>query len=93
MKNYAFSTEKEAADKLAEIDAIQGYPKIGLNAKTGLPDPTTQMTERWDTVKLEDGKYIFSELDAKIVERLSTEDKSKFDILTTKDIKTDVVIL
>ena len=51
MKILSFTTEQDAIDALAVIDAALGLPKVNFNAKTGLPDPTAQQTTTWADVK------------------------------------------
>lgn len=54
-----FATEADAAVAIAEIDAAMGYPMVGVNAATGLPDPEAVGAETWSTpVQRLDGLWI-----------------------------------
>ena len=47
MKYRVFNTEAEAIAAEAEVAATIGCAKVGVNAKTGQPEPDKQVTERW----------------------------------------------
>ena len=60
MKYRVFNTEAEAAAAEAVVAHDIGCIKVGVNAKTGLPDPTAQMTERWAIPQqISDGRWAF----------------------------------
>ena len=60
MKYRIFDTEQEALDAEAEIAAAMGLAKVGVNAKTGLPAPEAQATERWAIPQqIADGRWVF----------------------------------
>jgi hypothetical protein len=60
MKYRIFNTEAEAIAAEAQVAAAIGCIKIGTNAKTGLPAPDAQATERWATPQqITDGRWVF----------------------------------
>jgi len=60
MKYLVFNTEQEAIDAEAQICMDKGYPKVGVNAKTGLAEPDKQLTTRWAIPKqIADGRWVF----------------------------------
>ena len=69
MKYRIFDTEQEALDAEAEIAAEIGCIKVGVNAKTGLPAPDAQVTERWAIPQqIADGRWVFLSPDDEGVE-------------------------
>jgi hypothetical protein len=60
MKYRAFDTESDAVAAEALVAAEIGCVKVGINAKTGLPDPSAQATERWAVPQqIADGRWVF----------------------------------
>jgi len=60
MKYLVFNTEAEAFTAEALIAEEIGCVVIGVNAATGLPDPTAQMTEQWAIPQqIVDGRWVF----------------------------------
>ena len=60
MKYRIFDTEAEANAAESQIAADIGCIKIGVNAKTGLPAPEAQTTERWAIPQqIADGRWVF----------------------------------
>jgi hypothetical protein len=60
MKYRIFTTEAEAIAAEAQVAEDIGCIKIGTNAKTGLPAPEAQATERWAFVQqITDGRWVF----------------------------------
>ena len=60
MKYRVFNTEAEAIAAEAQVAAEIGCAKIGVNAKTGLPAPDAQVTERWAIPQqIADGRWVF----------------------------------
>lgn len=64
MKYRIFTTEAEAIAAEAQVAADMGFIKVGTNAKTGLPAPDAQVTERWATPQqITDGRWVFQSPD------------------------------
>ena len=64
MKYRIFNTEAEAITAEAQVAQAIGCIKIGVNAKTGLPAPEAQATERWAIPQqITDGRWVFSSPD------------------------------
>ena len=60
MKYRIFTTEAEAITAEAQVAQAIGCIKIGVNAKTGLPAPDAQATERWAIPQqIVDGRWVF----------------------------------
>jgi hypothetical protein len=60
MKYRAFDTESDAVAAEALVAAEIGCVKVGVNARTGLPDPAAQATERWAAPQqIADGRWVF----------------------------------
>ena len=60
MKYRVFDTEAEAIAAEAQIAQGIGCVLVGVNAKTGLPDPSAQATERWAIPQqIADGRWVF----------------------------------
>ena len=60
MKYRIFTTEAEAIAAEAQVAAAIGCIKVGTNAKTGLPAPEAQATERWAIPQqITDGRWVF----------------------------------
>ena len=60
MKYRVFNTEQEALDAEAQVAKEIGCTKVGVNAKTGLPEPEKQVTERWAIPRqIQDGRWVF----------------------------------
>jgi hypothetical protein len=60
MKYRVFDTESDAVAAEALVAAEIGCVKVGVNAKTGLPDPSAQVTERWAIPQqIADGRWVF----------------------------------
>ena len=69
MKYQIFETEAEAIAAEAQVAVDIGCIKIGVNAKTGLPAPEAQATERWAVVQqISDGRWVFPSPDDQGVE-------------------------
>lgn len=69
MKYRVFATEQEALDAEKAISDSMGLAKVGINAKTGLPDPTATKTERWAVPQqIQDGRWVFPSPDDQGVE-------------------------
>ena len=69
MKYRIFTTEAEAVAAEAQVAQAIGCIKIGTNAKTGLPAPDAQATERWATPQqIVDGRWVFVSPDDEGVE-------------------------
>lgn len=64
MQHYVFNTEAEAIAAESDIAAIGNAPVIGINAKTGQPEPAKQMTIRWAVPwqRATDQKWVFPRL-------------------------------
>jgi hypothetical protein len=57
---HVFNTEQEAIAAELDIRSLGGLPRVGVNAKTGQPQPNKQKTERWAVPQQRlDGKWIF----------------------------------
>ena len=64
MKYRIFNTEAEAIAAETQVAADIGCVKVGVNAATGLPDPTAQATERWAIPQqITDGRWVFPSTD------------------------------
>jgi hypothetical protein len=60
MKYRVFDTEDEALAAEAQIAETIGCIKVGVNAKTGQPEPDKQVTERWAIPQqISDGRWVF----------------------------------
>lgn len=60
MKYRVFQNEQAATAAEAALSALEGYPKIGVNARTGLPAATKQQTLRWAVpAQIADGRWVF----------------------------------
>jgi len=60
MKYRVFNTEQEALDAEAQVAQEIGCAKVGVNAKTGEPQPEKQVTERWAIPQqIQDGRWVF----------------------------------
>ena len=69
MKYRIFDTEQEAIAAEAQVAAEIGCVKVGVNAKTGLPAPDAQVTERWAIPQqIADGRWVFPSPDEEGVE-------------------------
>jgi len=69
MKYRVFDTEAEALAAEAEVAATIGCAKVGVNAKTGQPEPDKQTTERWAIPQqIQDGRWVFVSPDDEGVE-------------------------
>ena len=69
MKYHVFNTEAEAIAAEAQVAAQIGCIKVGVNAKTGLPEPDKQVTERWAIPQqIADGRWVFPSPDDEGVE-------------------------
>jgi hypothetical protein len=69
MKYRVFNTEAEALAAEAEVAQAMGLAKVGVNAKTGQPEPDKQVTERWAIPQqIQDGRWVFASPDDEGVE-------------------------
>lgn len=69
MKYRVFATEQEALDAEKVVSDSIGCVKVGINAKTGEPDPTATMTTRWAVPQqIVDGRWVFPSPDDEGVE-------------------------
>jgi hypothetical protein len=69
MKYRVFDTEAEALAAEAEVAQAMGLAKVGVNAKTGQPQPDKQVTERWAIPQqITDGRWVFVSPDDEGVE-------------------------
>jgi len=69
VKYRIFDTEAEALAAEAEVAATIGCIKVGVNAKTGQPEPDKQVTERWAIPQqIQDGRWVFASPDDEGVE-------------------------
>lgn len=69
MKYLIFDTEQEALAAEAKLAAAMGLAKVGVNAKTGQPEPEKQVTERWAIPQqIQDGRWVFVSPDDEGVE-------------------------
>jgi hypothetical protein len=60
MKYRIFETEQDAIAAEAIIAASIGCAIVGVNAKTGLPEPDKQQTTRWAIPRqIADGRWVF----------------------------------
>ena len=60
MKYRVFATEQEALDAEHAIAQEMGFAEVGVNAKTGQPDPNATRTERWAVPQqIQDGRWVF----------------------------------
>jgi hypothetical protein len=60
MKYRIFDTEAEAIAAEEQIAHDIGCVKVGVNAKTGQPEPDKQATERWAIPQqIQDGRWVF----------------------------------
>lgn len=64
MKYRIFDTEAQAIAAEAQVAHEIGCAKVGINAKTGLPAPDAQVTERWAIPQqINDGRWVFQSPD------------------------------
>lgn len=65
---YVFDDEQTAVAAEAYICAVGQLPRVGINAATGEPAPTSQPTERW-AVPLQrlDSKWVFPRLPSDVL--------------------------
>lgn len=57
---YVFNDEATAIGAEAYICQVAGTPLVGVNAKTGQPEPNKAKTERWAIPQQRvDGKWVF----------------------------------
>ena len=64
MKYHIFDTLTEAESVEASISLSIGCVLVGTNAKTGLPAPDKQKTERWAVpYQIPDGRWIIPSID------------------------------
>ena len=58
----SFTTEAAAEAAQAQVATNMGLPRVGVNAATGLPEPSATRTTAWATVqkKWEEDKWYFS---------------------------------
>jgi len=69
MKYRVFDTEAEALAAEAEVAQAMGLAKVGVNAKTGQPEPDKQTTERWAIPQqISDGRWVFASPDDEGIE-------------------------
>ena len=69
MKYRIFDTEEQSLAAEAQVAVDIGCIKIGVNAKTGLPAPDAQVTERWAIPQqIVDGRWVFPSPDETGVE-------------------------
>jgi hypothetical protein len=60
MKYRIFDTEEQALAAEAQVAVDIGCAKVGVNAKTGQPEPDKQVTERWAIPQqILDGRWVF----------------------------------
>jgi hypothetical protein len=60
MKYRVFDTAEQALAAEAQVALGIGCAKVGVNAKTGQPEPDRQITERWAVVQqIADGRWVF----------------------------------
>jgi len=60
MKYRIFDTEEQALAAEAQVSQEIGCAKVGVNAKTGQPEPDKQVTERWAIPQqILDGRWVF----------------------------------
>jgi hypothetical protein len=60
MKYRVFDTEEQALAAEAQVALDIGCAKVGVNAKTGQPEPDKQVTERWAIPQqIVDGRWVF----------------------------------
>ena len=72
--DLVFNDEISATLAEREIAAIEGYPRVGVNAETGEPQPTKQQTTYWDVPQLrKDGKYAFAKPDSEKLSKYPPE--------------------
>ena len=64
MKYLVYETEQDAIDAEAIIAVAIGCNIIGVNAKTGLPEPDKQQTTRWAIPQqITDGRWVIPSYD------------------------------
>ena len=69
MKYRIFDTEEQALAAEAQVALGIGCVKVGVNAKSGLPEPDKQATERWAIPQqIVDGRWVFVSPDDEGVE-------------------------
>jgi hypothetical protein len=80
MEYYVFSTEAEALAAESDIAAIGNAPVVGINAKTGQPEPAKQKTTRWAVPwqRATDQKWVFPRLPNEIRNSIDAQIASSF---------------
>jgi hypothetical protein len=69
MKYRVFDTAEQALAAEAQVALGIGCAKVGVNAKTGQPEPDRQITERWAVVQqIQGGRWVFVSPDHEGVE-------------------------
>ena len=69
MKYRVFNTEQEALEAEQQISDAIGCAIVGINAKTGKPQPNKQLTERWAIPQqIADGRWVFPSPDDEGIE-------------------------
>lgn len=60
MKYRVFDSEQEALAAEAAIAQEMSCPVVGINVRSGHPDPGAQVTERWAIpIQILDGRWVF----------------------------------
>jgi hypothetical protein len=76
---YVFETEGLAIAAEAMICQVAQVPIVGVNAKTGLPEPNKAKTERWAVPQERlDGKWVFPIIPDAIASQYPAEVASAF---------------
>ena len=69
MKYRVFDTAEQALAAEAQVALGIACAKVGVNAKTGQPEPDRQITERWAVVQqIQGGRLVFVSPDHEGVE-------------------------
>lgn len=77
---YVFEDKQTAIAAEAMICQIGQTPIVGINAKTGLPEPTKQKTERWAIPQQRmDGKWVFKRVPQKMRDNIPLEQQDAWD--------------
>lgn len=76
MEYMIFATEEIANNAELAIRQIGGFPVVGINAKTNLPEPDKQKTVKWATPQQrKDGKWVIPRLPLKFRNQYKEEEE------------------
>ena len=90
MEYYVFDTEATAIAAEAMICQLGQTPVTGINAATGLPEPTKQKTERWAIPRQRlDGKWVFQRVPEAMRANIPQPQQSAFDAAYPHTVETE----